>query len=104
MGEDSDANTGNVERKDKPFTGQFYVTAAKGKGGSGVVFAVRYSDDDNVSDVGVLTIRVPGADLSKARCHLTDLVRTYTEVPVSAKDDESIEVRMQPRSFALIEF
>ena len=103
-GADSDANTGNIERKDAASAGQFFATAAKGKDGSGAVFVVRYSDDDNSSETGELTLRVPGADLSKARCHLTDLVRTYTEVPLEMKADGSVTVRMQPLSFALIEF
>ena len=103
-GKDSNANTGNVERKDKSSAGQFFATAAKGKDGSGAVFVVRYSDDDNVSDIGDMTLRVPGADLSKARCLLTDMVRTYTEVPVEPNGDGSVSIRMQPLSFALIEF
>ena len=103
-GEDSDANTGNVERKDVASAGQFFATAAKGKDGSGAVFVVRYSDDDNSSETGELTLRIPGADLSKARCHLTDLVRTYTEVPLEVEPDGSATIRMQPLSFALIEF
>lgn len=39
-----------------------------------------------------------------ARCHLTDLVRTYTEVPVESNGDGSVTIRMQPLSFALVEF
>ena len=42
--------------------------------------------------------------LSRARCHLTDLVRTYTEVPVESNGDGSVTIRMQPLSFALVEF
>lgn len=64
----------------------------------------RLADDDNSSETGKVTLRVSGKDLSKARCHLTDLVRSYTEVPVEANGDGSVSVRMQPLSFALIEF
>ena len=103
-GKDSDANTGNVERKDRSVTGAFKATAVKGKDGSGAVFIVRYSDDDNVSDIGTVTVRVKGRDLSRAKCHLTDLVRTYTEVPVEPNGDGSVKIRMQPLSFALVEF
>ena len=103
-GADTDANTGNVERKDIASAGQFFATAAKGKDGSGAVFVVRYSDDDNSSETGELTLLVPGTDLSKVRCHMTDLVRTYTEVPLLANADGSVTIRMQPLSFALIEF
>ena len=84
--------------------GGFFATAAKGKDGSGAVLVARYSDDDNVSDTAKVTLRVNGASLKKARCHLTDLVRTYTEVPLEQNDDGSVTIRMQPLSFALIEW
>ena len=101
---ESNANTGNVEKKDKPTAGQFAAVAAKGKDGSAAVFVARYSDDDNTSETDKVTIRVPGQDLSKARCLLTDLVRTCTEVPPTRNADGSVTIRMQPNSFALIEF
>ena len=100
----SAANTGNVEKKDRPSAGQFYAVAAKGKGGTGAVFVTRYSDDDNSSETGHVTVRVPGVDLRAARCHLTDEVRTYTEVPLEVAADGSAILRMQPQSFALVEW
>ena len=103
-GADSNANTGFVERKDKSKAGGFRAVAAKGANGSGAVLIVRYSDNDNVSDTGKVTVRVPGVDLAKARCHLTDLVRTYTEVPLEPAADGAAVLRMQPLSFALIEY
>ena len=103
-GKDSDANTGNVEKKDKPSDGQFYAIAAKGVNGGGAVFVTRYSDDDNSSDTGTVTVRVPGRSLAGASCHLTDEVRAFTEVPLVVNRDGSATVQMQPRSFALIEF
>ena len=103
-GADSAANTGNVERKDAVGAGQFYATAAADKAGHGALFVVRYSDDDNSSETGHVTVRVPGVDLRAARCHLTDEVRTYTEVPLVLNADGSATLRMQPLSFALIEF
>ena len=84
--------------------GGFFATAAKGKDGSGAVFVARYSDDDNVSDTAKVTLRVNGASLKKARCHLTDLVRTYTEVPLEQNDDGTVTIRMHPLSFALVEW
>ena len=72
----------------------------KGWGGD---FVARYSDDDNVSDTGTVTVRIPGRSLAGARCHLTDLVRTYTEVPLELRPDGSAKLRMMPLSFALIE-
>ena len=103
-GADSDANTGNVEKKDKTSSGAFSAVAAKGSNGAGALLVVRYSDDDNVSDIARVTIRAPGVNLKKARCHLTDLVRTHTEVPLDIQSDGSAVVRMQPLSFALIEY
>ena len=101
---DSVANTGNVEKRDESASGAFYAVAAKGKNGSGAVLIVRYSDDDNVSDTARVTVCVPGRVLSGARCHLTDLVRTHTEVPLELLADGSAVLRMQPLSFALIEY
>ena len=68
------------------------------------MLVARYSDNDNVSDTAKVTLRVNGTSLKKARCHLTDLVRTYTEVPLEQNDDGSVTIRMQPLSFALIEW
>ena len=68
------------------------------------MLVARYSDDDNVSDTAKVTLTVNGTLLKKARCHLTDLVRTYTEVPLEQNDDGSVTIRMQPLSFALIEW
>ena len=103
-GKDAGAVTGNVERKDKSAKGAFRAVAAKGKDGSGALLIVRYSDDDNVSDTGTVTIRVPGRSLAGAKCHLTDLVRTYTEVPLEVAADGSATLQMLPFGFALVEF
>ena len=103
-GEDSDARTGTVERKDKSRTGAFKAVAAKGRDGAGALLVVRYSDDDNVSDTARVTVRVPGANLGRARCHVTDMVRTYTEVPLDVLPDGAAVLQMQPYSFALIEW
>ncbi len=84
--------------------GGFYASAAKGADGSGALLVARYSDNDNVSDTAKVTVRVNGKSLASARCHLTDLVRTYTEVPLELNPDGSAVVRMHPNSFALIEW
>lgn len=102
-GVDSNANTGFVEAKDKTAPGGFRAVAAKGARG-GAVLVSRYSDDDNVSDVGEVTIRVPGVSLAGARCHLTDHVRTYTRTPMEVLPDGSAKIRMLPLSFALVEW
>jgi len=103
-GADSNDSTGFVENKDKSRGGCYFATAAKGKEGSGALFVVRYSDDDNSSETGVVTIRVPGRSLAGARCHLTDLPRTHTEVPLAVNADGSAVLRLQPLSFALVEW
>lgn len=102
----SDANTGFLAHKDKAAPaapGGFRAVAAKGARG-GAALLSRYSDDDNVSDVGEVTIRVPGVSLAGARCYLTDLVRTYTKTPMDVQPDGSAKIRMQPLSFALVEW
>ena len=104
-GKVSTANTGTVFRSEngKP-TGSFRAVAAKGADGSGAVVVARYSDDNNVTDTAEVTVSVPGVSLVKARCHLTDSVRTYTEVPFVLKGNDTAFIRMQPNSFAIVEW
>ena len=83
--------------------GQFRATAAKGKDGSLAVFLVRYAKSNDVTDTGTVVVRVPGRAITKSRCHLTDAVRTYTEIPLIQQGDGSVRLSMQPDSFALIE-
>ena len=85
-------------------SGKFHAAAAKGPGGSGAVLVSRYSNDDNDTATIETTVRVPGVSLARARCHLTDAVRTYTEVPLDLQPDGSAVIRMQPNSFALVEW
>ena len=51
-----------------------------------------------------MKVSVPGVSLAKARCHLTDSVRTYTEVPLDLQGDGTALIRMQPNSFAVVEW
>ena len=81
-----------------------FAVAAKKKDGSGAVFVVRYSEDNNVTDTATVKIVVPGVSLVNARCHLTDAVRTYTEVPLDIQPGGEGIIRMQPNSFAFIEW
>ena len=39
-----------------------------------------------------------------ARAHLTDKVRSYTEVPLLPDADGTVTIKLQPLSFALVEF
>ena len=84
--------------------GTFHTTAAKGADGSGALLIARYSNDDNTSDTATVTVKLDGASLKKARCHLTDAVRVYTEVPLMPNADGTACILMQPNSFALIEW
>jgi len=84
---------------------QFHATAAKSKDGKrGAVLLTRYNSDRNVLETGDVFVKVPGADLAKATCHLTDDMRTYTEVPGVLQSDGSLKIKMMPCSFALVEF
>jgi len=84
--------------------GSFHAVAAKGTAGSGAVVIARYSEDNGVTDTAQVRLRVPGASLARARCHLTDSVRTYTEVALDMQGDGSALIRMQPNSFAVVEW
>ena len=101
----SSANTGTVfkDERGKP-VGSFRAVAAKGADGSGAVIVARYSDDNNVTDTAEVALSVPGAPLAKARCHVTDAVRTYTEVPLSFNADGAATFRLMPNSFAIVEW
>ena len=104
-GEKSDSMTGvGLDQVSVAAKGQYYAIAAKGKGGKGALFVARYSSDDNTSDTGRVTIRIPGADLENARVLLTDSVRTFTDVPLENATSGSGVIRMQPNSFALVEY
>jgi hypothetical protein len=101
----SDAATGVVfpAATKEVSDGQFRATAAKGEAGSLSVFVVRYAASNDVTDTGTVVVRVPGRSLAKARCHVTDAVRTHTEVPLVLQSDGSARFSLMPDSFALIE-
>ena len=83
-----------------------YATAVKGKDGKVALFLVRYSSDNNVtSDVKVkCKIENVKCKMDCVRAHLTDLVRSYTEVPLMPDEDGAVTIKMQPLSYALVEF
>ena len=104
-GKESTAATGIVfdDGTEKP-AGSFRAVAAKGADGSGAVIVARYSNDNNETATAAVTFAVPGTPLAKARCLLTDAVRTFTEVPLDLQDDGTAQIRMQPNSFAVVEW
>lgn len=84
---------------------QLYACAAKGKDGKLVLFIARYSDDNNVVDIRRVRIVTPASiDVAAARCHLTASDYTYTEMPLLIVEGGKAEVKLEPNSFALIEF
>ena len=101
----SDAATGVVfpDKTRALADGQFRAVAAKGEDGSLAVLVVRYAASNDVTDTGTVVLRVPGRSLAKARCHVTDAIRTYTEVPLILQPDGSARFSLMPDSFALIE-
>ena len=84
--------------------GQYRAVAAKGTDGSVVVFLARYSENNNETDIGTASVVVQGLSPEKARIHLTDAVRTHTEVPVLLREDGTLKLSMMPNSFAVVEF
>lgn len=80
-------------------------TAAKGADGKLAVFVSRYNRDNNaVMPEKVLFCAPAGYSFGRARCHLTDTAHIHTEVPFELTADGSALLRMEPLSFALIEF
>ena len=83
-----------------------YATAVKGKDGKVALFLARYSSDNNVtSDIKVkCKIENVKCKMDGACAHLTDKVRSYTEVPLLPNEDGTVTIKLQPLSFALVEF
>ena len=80
------------------------VTAARGAGGRLGAFIVRYDEDNNVTHPVRVTIRrASGKSLDGVTCHVTDDVRLYTETPVEANADGSVDLVLRPCSFAYLE-
>jgi len=90
----------------RPVVGKegFRAVAAKGKDGSNALFVARYSEDNNVTDTATVCLNLPKLDLRRARCHVTDAFRSYTEVPLFRAADGSSVVLMRPNSFVLVEW
>lgn len=86
---------------------QLYVCAAKNATGKKALFIARYHDDNNIIETRKVTVSLPEgmkADWENARCHVTDAESTYTETPLIINANGTATLKMQPNSFALIEF
>ena len=103
--DDSGAYTGAVLElaRGKPAR-TIRAVAAKGADGTGALVVARYSEDNNETDVRKIRIAIPGVSLENARCHITDAVRTYTEVPLGQESGGTTLLRLQPNSFAVVEW
>ena len=80
------------------------VAARSADGRHGAALVVRYNNDNNVVAGREVRLNVPGVSLAGARCHLTDIARTYSEVPLSVQEDGTATLLLLPWSFALIEW
>jgi len=85
---------------------QFVSTAAASKDGKKRAMLVsRYHDNNNIVDEQWVTVKLAdGASLAAARVHVTDIIRSYTEIRPVVNADGSIKFRMNANSFALVEW
>ena len=95
--------TVSVDGKAADKQADIYTAAAVGKDGKLAILVCRYTEDNNVVASKPVKIRLEGGSLAGAIGHLTDLARTYTEVPVPVAEDGSATVTLDPNSFILIE-
>ena len=81
-----------------------FATAAKGPDGRLGILLCRYTYDNNVVAAEDYVIRrSDGRPFGEAIGHLTDFVRTYTEVPLERTEDGALKIRLYPDAFVLIE-
>ena len=84
---------------------QLFACAAKNAAGKLALFVARYSDDNNIVETRRVKIPAPaGLSFENVRCHVTDAVRTYTETPLVVGADGSATLKLEPNSFALVEW
>ncbi len=86
---------------------QLFACAAKNAKGKKALFIARYKDDNNIVETRKVTIKLPEgvtADWANARCYVTDAESTHTGTPLNFNADGTPWLKMQPNSFALIEF
>ena len=96
--------TGVVLDKSATAAAGVHAVAVRGPDGAGAVAIARYAEDNNVTATLRVALRIADTNLSRARCHLTDAARTYTEVPLEFDAAGTATLRLQPNSFALVEW
>ena len=98
------ATTDEQVPEKSPTGAQLFVTAAKNPGGDLAIWMARYAKDNNIQDWRMVRIVLPKtSERCRAICHLTDDIRTYTEIAVDRNEDGSLELQLVPNSFALLE-
>ena len=84
---------------------QLYAVAAKGKSGDLGLLLARFSDDANIVETRCVRVATPnGIRADGVRCHVTDSARIYSETPVFDNGDGTVTVKLQPLSYAFLEF
>ncbi len=81
-----------------------HAVATSRADGGGAILLARYVEDNNDTATRRIALRADGIDFSRARCHVTDAIRTYTEVPLEFDAAGAASLRLQPNSFALVEW
>ena len=77
-----------------------------GKDGSQVmVYIARFNEDDNVCVPKAVSFRLAdGSRIGGARAHVTDFSTVYTETTPEEAADGSVQLWLEPQSFATVEF
>lgn len=79
-----------------------FVTAARAEDGSVGILLTRYNNDDSIFKRENVEVSVPGRDLSKARCVMTNDALLFTEYPAPCKDGR-MKLNLKTNCFAYIE-
>lgn len=77
------------------------VTAAKDGDGRLGLFVSRYCPDYNIVEPKIVTVSLTDGGLKDSFAYVTDLYKSYTEVPVVSENGK-ISIKLQPNSIAYI--
>ena len=82
-----------------------YAVAGRGADRRRAIFLARYSDDDNFASKRLVTVRLSkGTFPREVTSHITDDVRTYTEMKMWPAGSTELSFRMAPHSFTMLEY
>ena len=82
---------------------EIHATAARSKDGRLRVLVTRYSEDNNVTNIRPVNIKIEGAGDGIVYAYLTDSDRSFTEIPMEMKGGV-IQGALLPNSFVLLDF